>query len=543
MAPPQRLTAPSAALIARQRELEGLTRPMPAEELADGLGDDAMPAVRLRPATEEAFSGARAAPVTVDNEESKPFRMLSHDALQETGDKVTDFLVRLREAGEASPTAQRILAKAGPPKGVDVATAGGASMPAVRGPLGAPRLENDQEGVASNGAAARATPQAAPSGDTEFAAAQDEARGLRSAAALSRAGAMANEAISGARYDTAAYADMEAGANTPVAELLARREADKRKRLEDPTSPESRRFQQGVSRALGGVYSPEEIAEMSAADEPHVARYGEMRQRLDERREAASTADMMRRSSMEQEQAQRADERAYQERQAATGRGFQASEAAKQRAFQREVAGVNNAADLQRAQARSGIGPGGTARGTVIPGLEVEPGAAPTPEDAKKVKASRVAAEKMRGYVGELRALHQKYGTEYGGAAGTRMEQLGKAIQLEAKTIAELGALSGPDQALMESISGADPSGLGANLKALVGVDNTGTALDGLEQWVATQEDATKRVYGYRNAAGDSGQQPTGDMVPMLDPQGRQRMVPRARVQDALASGGRLLNG
>lgn len=41
---------------------------------------------------------------------------------------------------------------------------------------------------------------------------------------LARAGAMANEAVSGARYDRAAYDDLDAQAEQPVADFLARRE-------------------------------------------------------------------------------------------------------------------------------------------------------------------------------------------------------------------------------------------------------------------------------------------------------------------------------
>jgi hypothetical protein len=265
------------------------------------------------------------------------FKPMSPEEASKADFGVEGFLERLRAAGEASPTAARILAKAGPKQPtVDVARPGVAALSDVR-PLSAPAVANEQEGTVTRASVPQESPPTSAAGDAEFAAAQGQSRDMRLAAALGRAGAMANEAISGARFDRGAYDGMEASANAPVAELLARREADKRKRLEDPTSPESRRFQQGVSKALGGVYSPEEIAEMTAADEPFVARYGEMRNRIDERREAATQADLTRRAGMEREDAQRADEQ-----------GFRASEAEKDRALQRELA-----------RNRGGVGGGG----------------------------------------------------------------------------------------------------------------------------------------------------------------------------------------
>jgi hypothetical protein len=257
------------------------------------------------------------------------FKPMSPEEASKADFGVEGFLERLRNAGEASPTAARILAKAGPkpPPTVDVARPGVAALSDVR-PISAPAVANEQEGTVTRASVPQEAPPTSSVGDAEFAAAQGQSRDMRLAAALGRAGAMANEAISGARFDRGAYDGMEASANAPVAELLARREADRRKRLEDPTSPESRRFQQGVSKALGGVYSPEEIAEMTAADEPFVARYGEMRSRLDERR-----------AMLERDDARRAEDVAFREREAAANRSDRAAAraaSAEERGLRRE---------------------------------------------------------------------------------------------------------------------------------------------------------------------------------------------------------------
>jgi hypothetical protein len=149
--------------------------------------------------------------------------------------------------------------------------------------------------------------------------------------------------------------------------------------------------------------------------------------------------------------------------------------------------------------------------------LQLAPGAEPTADDAKKVKASMASAERLRGLVRELRDLHEKNGTELTGPVATRMGQLMTAIRLEGKNIAELGALSGPDMGLMESLSGSDPSSLSANLKATFGVDNTKSSLDGLEGWANSQLAANEKAYGYQPSPGaqrpdiDLTKPPTGE--------------------------------
>lgn len=137
-------------------------------------------------------------------------------------------------------------------------------------------------------------------------------------------------------------------------------------------------------------------------------------------------------------------------------------------------------------------------RGTEIPDLDVAPGAAPTPDDAKKVKASMAGAARLKKYIHELRDLYKKHGTELTGSVATRMGQLATAINLEAKTVAELGALAGPDLALIQSLTASDPTSVKAALKEVVGMDSTSTALDGVEKWADDAVQANMATYGYR---------------------------------------------
>jgi hypothetical protein len=136
-----------------------------------------------------------------------------------------------------------------------------------------------------------------------------------------------------------------------------------------------------------------------------------------------------------------------------------------------------------------------------VPGAEVVPGAKPSAKDAEAVKGVLQSAGRLRGAIGELRGLHQKHGAslaKLSGAAGVNLRQAITGIQLEAKNIAELGALSGPDQGLMEALAGGDPTSIEAAAKSFFGVDSTPAAMDGLERWMNTQVAATLEARGYR---------------------------------------------
>lgn len=172
-------------------------------------------------------------------------------------------------------------------------------------------------------------------------------------------------------------------------------------------------------------------------------------------------------------------------------RAWQEGRDAKRFANEREVATIaaGNKARQER-EART--------RGTVIPGLEVAPGAEPTADDAKKVKASMAARERMLANVAELKGLYEKHGTELVGPVASRMKQLSTAIKLEGKTLAELGALSGPDEALMNAIAGDDPTSARAAIKGLFGLDSTAQDLEGVKTWTDRQADANLKTYGYQ---------------------------------------------
>lgn len=133
-----------------------------------------------------------------------------------------------------------------------------------------------------------------------------------------------------------------------------------------------------------------------------------------------------------------------------------------------------------------------------VPGYDVELGAKPTPKDAETLKAQSAAARNMASHLKALRELYAKYGTEMGGKAATNMRQAVIALQIEAKNVMGLGALSGPDMDLMHGITVEDPTSIGANTKGLFGYDTIGDALDGVQEWIDRTMEGNAGARGYR---------------------------------------------
>jgi hypothetical protein len=209
-------------------------------------------------------------------------------------------------------------------------------------------------------------------------------------------------------------------------------------------------------------------------------------------------------------------------------RKFRANESLKDRVSRERAAALSAGAKAAKDAAPES--------GTTISGMDIIPGADPTKDDAKKVKASLAAASRMRKYVDELAALHKEHGTELYGDVATRMSQLNEAITLEAKNIGELGALSGPDEEIVKRLKGVDPTSIWSNTKALVGQDNTQTALEGLRKWTDDALEGNKETYGYKSKAGPPSRGPS--TVPIKFPNGKVVQVPESDVEEALSHGG-----
>lgn len=136
-----------------------------------------------------------------------------------------------------------------------------------------------------------------------------------------------------------------------------------------------------------------------------------------------------------------------------------------------------------------------------VPGFEVAPGATPSVEDSKKVKDMAAARERMLPAISELRDLHRRVGLTLSGPDAEQENRLLTQLQIESKNIAGLGALSGPDYALMHAISTTDPTSIGSVLKQFFGVTDINKALDAMERWATNNLQGTAKALGYTPAA------------------------------------------
>jgi hypothetical protein len=116
-------------------------------------------------------------------------------------------------------------------------------------------------------------------------------------------------------------------------------------------------------------------------------------------------------------------------------------------------------------------------------------------EDPKKVKSAEASASNIVELLNELRALYKQHGPQKFGPEARRMQQLSRMIAIEAKGegMAALGALSGPDQTILEQIQGAQPTELFANT---FGLADPLEAMDTMEMWVKTRLNTARKVYG-----------------------------------------------
>lgn len=357
---------------------------------------------------------------------------------------------------------------------------------------------------------------------------------------LLRAGAMVNEAITGARAPTEAFDDLATRAQQPVTDFKERERATLRtapraagvakpSASTDPTSAASQRYQE----AYRAQYPNAPTSLIGAITE---ANHSEFRKVLGEN--ARITANSTALASQEERERARL---LQQQQEGQLNRSVQwarlrqeADESGKSREFrawlfeQEEDAKEKERAGKQ-AEKQEALN---------VPGAQVVTGATPTAKDAETVKGVLTSVERMKNGIARMRQLHKQYGTEKGGKGAMLLSQAMTGLRLEAKTIAELGALSGPDQGLMESLAGDDPTDAWNNVKAFFGADNTEAALQGLEAWMDGQERATLKQRGYERRAGPAPQRPdqvlptdgSGNMT--LDsppPKGRGPTLPPSR--------------
>lgn len=179
---------------------------------------------------------------------------------------------------------------------------------------------------------------------------------------ISRAGARINEALTGAKPTPGFYEGLDEEAGNQIRDYvqrqgLAQQESDRARKLgeeaalKDPFSAESKRFQAALAKTLPGVYTPEELSQLTAADAPMVTDFAKMKSALDARKAEALA------------EKERAD----------AARTAASTEAEKQRTFQAEQNRLNRAVDYARigaAKEKAGAKAAGGGAGTHVPAGE-----------------------------------------------------------------------------------------------------------------------------------------------------------------------------
>jgi hypothetical protein len=210
-----------------------------------------------------------------------------------------------------------------------------ARQPSASGGTGGSPL--DKSPVPPDIAAFLAAQKPPPPVDTEdrgLLAAQGLAAQQRLFAGLGRAGATIGGAIAGTKTDAAPWDAMDANSDQAVKDYVQRKgaKADNAKAaeqaaLKDKGSAQSRAFQARIAKLLPGMYSPEDIGNMTAGDSEQVLEYGKMKASLEERKaaqeernRAARTQEGFHRDDMSERGKDRALQRQFQAEQNALTR-------------------------------------------------------------------------------------------------------------------------------------------------------------------------------------------------------------------------------
>ena len=134
----------------------------------------------------------------------------------------------------------------------------------------------------------------------------------------------------------------------------------------------------------------------------------------------------------------------------------------------------------------------------VPPGYEIAEEARPSAESRKKFAALVGSSEKMKGLTAQMRkAIAGTTGVSrtLDPKVVTGLQQLATQVQIEAKNVAGLGALSGPDMGLMNRLA-ADPTSVITNLTV-----DLPKMLDQLDAWGSTQVAGESKATGIRKKA------------------------------------------
>lgn len=189
-----------------------------------------------------------------------------------------------------------------------------------------------------------------------------------------------------------------------------------------------------------------------------------------------------------------------------------ASDAAANRDLQRYIHQSDKAADYQRAlmeaEAKKREKAGEAAGAPVAPGY-VRGDIPLKDQELEKFRAAVDARDDVKGSVAALKALYKDNGAQVFGDTRAKYDSLGSNIRLKLKNLAELGALSGSDLALMDAQI-PEVGGVGGYF---TGTDTTNAKLDQLSTNLDNSVDSKAHALGLR-APGPAAQAPHAAPAP-----------------------------
>lgn len=134
-----------------------------------------------------------------------------------------------------------------------------------------------------------------------------------------------------------------------------------------------------------------------------------------------------------------------------------------------------------------------------IPGYSASSGVAARPEDVAKLRQAKSVVDNIKTMSAELAALVRKSGQSVVSSADkNRKSKLYADLKVELKNAAELGALAGPDIALLEESLGSNPASMGGLIGNMF--DSKETMANRFEQFgpdVEKRFNARASAFGY----------------------------------------------
>jgi hypothetical protein len=327
-------------------------------------------------------------------------------------------------------------------------------------------------------------------------AALEQARQRRLMSQLGRASDMAASAISGTAPSAEAYKGLAAESDIPVRNyLLTQQEAQRtaksaeEARLKDPSSPASQRLREYLGRAFPGVYSPEELSQVTAADRDMVLDVGRFKAEAKRRAEDRAASEAAAIANREDTQA------------------FQASESAKARAAQRALAAQRTEAtdSPEEREARRIAAERRKLAERNVGGYEIDPANPPTSQGATKMAETVIARDELFGSLDRLEAMYKKLGSENVGANAGTMASEWMNITNKLRMVNDMGVPNGADY-LMLGKQIEDPS----TLNSITTSKARGLAqMRALREQVRRKVDATANAYKFKPV----GAKPSGAIV------------------------------